>query len=132
MLLKVTRTFAAHYGEYILHPVESLLQCSCPVFDCGSFEVQKQSVSNAFQYVVLRPSAQLSSESVAAASGRCSCKAAIKREQNQACLNSAEREQSRGFNRKSTKYFGIKCSQSKKSAKKSRFNTQNNESFWLK
>ena len=36
------------FGEYILHPVELLLQCSCPVFDCGSFEVQKQSVSNAF------------------------------------------------------------------------------------
>jgi hypothetical protein len=28
-----TRILAAHYGEYILHPVELPLQCSCPHFD---------------------------------------------------------------------------------------------------
>ena len=61
---------AAHYGEYILHPVESHLQCSCPVFDCGSFEVQKQSVSNAFQYVVLRPVAPSPSDDIPAARGQ--------------------------------------------------------------
>ena len=42
---------------YTTPPWQSPLHCSCPVFDCGSFEVQKQSVSNAFQYVVLRPAA---------------------------------------------------------------------------
>ena len=48
-------------------------------------------------------SAPSSSDDIPATSGRCNCKAAIKREQNQACLNSAEHKQSRGFNRKSTK-----------------------------
>jgi hypothetical protein len=65
---------AAHYGEHILHPMESHLQCSCPVFDCGSFEVQKQSVSNAFQYVVLRPLAPSSSDDITALRADSNCK----------------------------------------------------------
>ena len=36
-----TRILAAHYGEYILHPVELPLQCFCLLFDCGSFERPK-------------------------------------------------------------------------------------------
>ena len=36
------------------------------IFDCGSFEDQKQSVSNAFQYVVLHPVAPSSSDNIAA------------------------------------------------------------------
>ena len=35
-------------------------------FRCGSSNTQKQSVSNAFQYVVLHPAAQSSSENIAA------------------------------------------------------------------
>ena len=50
-----TRILAAHYGEYILHPVELPLQCFRLLFDCGSSNIQKQSVSNAFQYVAHRP-----------------------------------------------------------------------------
>ena len=46
---------AAHYGEYILHPVELPQHCFRLLFDCGSSNIQKQSVSNAFQYVVLHP-----------------------------------------------------------------------------
>ena len=38
----------------MLHPVELPLQCFCWQFDSGSSNTQKQSVSNAFQYVVLR------------------------------------------------------------------------------
>ena len=40
---------------YIYTPWQSLRQCFCWQFECGSFEIQKQSVSNAFQYVVLYP-----------------------------------------------------------------------------
>ena len=47
-------------------PWQSPLHCSCPVFDCGSFEVQKQSVSNAFQYVVLCPTAPSTSDDITA------------------------------------------------------------------
>ena len=44
----------AHYGEHIQHSVAvTLAFCFCSVFECGSSEVQKQSVSNAFSYVVL-------------------------------------------------------------------------------
>ena len=81
---------AAHYGEYILHPVESHLQCSCPVFDCGSFEVQKQSVSNAFQYVVLHPSAPSSSDDIVAKQADAAAKIQIsgdKTKQNWKFLN---------------------------------------------
>ena len=50
----------------------------CNVFvlliDCGSSIVQKQSVSNAFQYVVLRPPAPSSSDDIPAARGKCRCK----------------------------------------------------------
>ena len=43
----------AHYGEHIQHSVAvTLAFCFCSVFECGSSEVQKQSVSNAFSYVV--------------------------------------------------------------------------------
>ena len=65
--MKVTRTFAAHYGEYILHPVELPLHLFFNrIFDCGSFEDQKQSVSNAFQYVVLCPTAPSTSDDITA------------------------------------------------------------------
>ena len=50
-----TSFLAAHYGEYILHPVELPQHCFRLLFDCGSSNIQKQSVSNAFQYVVLYP-----------------------------------------------------------------------------
>ena len=39
---------------------------------------------------------------------QCICKAASKREQNQVYLNSAERKQARGLDRKITKSFGEK------------------------
>ena len=57
-------------------------------------KVQKQSVSNAFQYVVLHPSAPSYSKDIIAATGRCKCK--------------------------DTKKFVNKVSITKKSAKKSK------------
>lgn len=44
----------AHYGEYIQHSVAITPAFAFVLYSiCGSFEVQKQSVSNAFNYVAL-------------------------------------------------------------------------------
>ena len=43
-----TRILAAHYGVWYTHPVELPLQCSCSLFDCGSFESPKTKRDNAF------------------------------------------------------------------------------------
>ena len=84
----------AHYGEYYTTPRGSH-PCICLGLLIRFVEVSmdpKTKRDNAFQYVVLRPSAPSSSNDIPATSGRCSCK--------------------------STKKIGIKCSKSKKSAKK--------------
>ena len=51
-----TRILAAHYGEYILHPVELPLQCSCPQFDVVVRLSKNKASVTPFQYVVPRGS----------------------------------------------------------------------------
>ena len=71
MCIETTRASQHTTELYMIHPPWlSPRFCLCPVFDCGSFEVQKQSVSNAFQYVVLHPAAPSSSEDITATMGR--------------------------------------------------------------
>ena len=88
-------------------PWQSSLQCFCPQFESGSFETAKNKAQHdAFQYVVLRQPATPRMEPLLA--GRYEYKTAIKREQNQDFLDTAEREQSRGISRKGTNISGNK------------------------
>ncbi len=43
--IEAKQSLAAHYGEYMIHPVAVTLQCSCPQFDCGSFDTAKNKAS---------------------------------------------------------------------------------------
>ena len=71
MLLRTWLALAAHYGEYILHPVELHLRLSLTAYSIVEVSnSQKQSVSNAFQYVVPHPAAPSSSEDITATMGR--------------------------------------------------------------
>ena len=71
MLVRTWLALAAHYGEYILHPVEPHLHLSLTAYSIVEVSnSQKQSVSNAFQYVVLYPAAPSSSEDFIATIGR--------------------------------------------------------------
>ena len=66
---------AAHYGEYMLHPVAvtpAMFLISISIVEVSN--IQKQSVSNAFQYVVLRPVAPSPSDDITAAWGQMRCK----------------------------------------------------------
>ena len=79
MLVRTWLALAAHYGEYMLHPVA--VTPAMFLFSVLIVEVQndqKQSVSNAFQYVVLRLVAPSSSDDIPAAWGRCDCKSTNK------------------------------------------------------
>ena len=69
-----TDTFTTHYGEYMIHPVELPLQCSCPQFDVVVRLSKNKASVTPFQYVVLHPTAPSSSEDFTALVGRCICK----------------------------------------------------------
>ena len=63
-------SLSAHYGDANTHPVELPQHCSWSLVDVVVRRVQKQSVSNAFQYVVPHPAAPSSSEDITATMGR--------------------------------------------------------------
>ena len=83
-------TLAAHYGEYMIHPVAVTLGLFLISNSIVEVSIQpKTKRDNAFQYVVLHPSAQSSSDDITAATGRCRCKIT-----NFICISALQKEKS--------------------------------------